>query len=280
MKKLVIAYVPVFHEGYRKFFEEFRNSDLAILGSYFIDDFKPLTKDIRKIEPEIMVTAVNSLGIFDDVFVLSKENLEKIKSEYSEFVFPREDVSEELANKYFENLEYKFKDVFLRWDKHKSQEKEAVKVDQRISKSDFDKNIIKNLQKVSEVESSDFWRRIGATVLKDGEIIFQAYNRHIPSEHSPYINGDPRGNFSQGVNLELSTAFHSEASLIAEAAKKGTSLQGLDMYVSTFPCPPCAKLIAFSGIKRLFYTGGYKVLDGESILKSQGVEIIFVDMES
>jgi dCMP deaminase len=49
------------------------------------------------------------------------------------------------------------------------------------------------------------------------------------------------------------------------------------MYVTTFPCPPCAKMIAFSGVKKLYYAGGYGVLDGEAIMKSKGVEIIFVD---
>ena len=49
------------------------------------------------------------------------------------------------------------------------------------------------------------------------------------------------------------------------------------MYVTVFPCPPCAKLIAYSGIKRLYCGGGYAVLDGEEVLKSNGVEIYFVE---
>ena len=66
----------------------------------------------------------------------------------------------------------------------------------------------------------------------------------VPDEQIHYSEGDPRSDFSKGVNVELSLFFHSEAQLIAEAAKKGISLEGASMYATTFPCPPCAKLIA------------------------------------
>ena len=67
-----------------------------------------------------------------------------------------------------------------------------------------------------------------------------------------------------------------EAGMIAEAAKKGVSLEGTEMYVTDFPCPVCAKQIAYSGVKKLYYTKGYSVLDGERILKDNGVRIIQV----
>ena len=52
------------------------------------------------------------------------------------------------------------------------------------------------------------------------------------------------------------------------------------MYVTTFPCPTCAKLIAYSGIKKLYAGGGYAVLDGELVLKAKGVKIIFVEPDA
>ena len=104
-----------------------------------------------------------------------------------------------------------------------------------------------------------------------------SHNKHLPSPHSPYAEGDPRNNFHKGIGIEYSTTLHAEAGLIAEAARKGISLEGTSMYVSVFPCPPCAKLVAYCGIKKLYYSGGYSVLDQERILKSRGVEIIFVE---
>ena len=113
--------------------------------------------------------------------------------------------------------------------------------------------------------------------MKKGKAVIVTHNKHMPSEHSPYIYGDPRNNFSKGINIEISTSIHAEARAIAEAARRGISLKDTSIYVSTFPCPPCAKLIAYSGIKKLYYSSGYGVLDGESILKSQDVELIFVE---
>jgi dCMP deaminase len=60
------------------------------------------------------------------------------------------------------------------------------------------------------------------------------------------------------------------------AARRGISLEGKSMYVTTFPCPACGKLVAFSGIKNIYFKDGYAMLDSEDILKSQGVGIFQV----
>ena len=88
--------------------------------------------------------------------------------------------------------------------------------------------------------------------------------------------GDPRANFYKGVGLELSTATHAEARLIAQAACDGDATRGAVLYVTDFPCPPCAKLIAAAGIERLYYREGYAVLDGQDVLEGAGVEIVRV----
>jgi dCMP deaminase len=78
------------------------------------------------------------------------------------------------------------------------------------------------------------------------------------------------------VHLELSTATHAEARLIAQAAREGTSTKSAVMYVTDFPCPPCAKLIAAAGIAKLYFRTGYAVLDGEDVLAAAGVEVVQV----
>jgi dCMP deaminase len=49
------------------------------------------------------------------------------------------------------------------------------------------------------------------------------------------------------------------------------------MYVTDFPCPPCAKLIAGAGIAKLYFRSGYAVLDGQEVLEAAGVELLKVD---
>jgi dCMP deaminase len=72
----------------------------------------------------------------------------------------------------------------------------------------------------------------------------------------------------------LSTAEHAEARLIAAAAREGVATDGAVMYVTDFPCPPCAKLIAGAGIRRLYFRSGYAVLDGEDVLREASVEVV------
>jgi len=88
--------------------------------------------------------------------------------------------------------------------------------------------------------------------------------------------GDPRSNFDYGEQPEIYLSIHAEADIIAQVANRGISLQGSGIFVTTFPCPNCARLLVRAGIKKLFYTQGYSKLDAEEILKSAGVEIILV----
>ena len=113
-------------------------------------------------------------------------------------------------------------------------------------------------------------------ITKDGQLI-SAHNGHLPNEYVPYIDGDPRNNFKPGEFIEVSTAIHSETSLIAEAAKKGIKLDGADMYITTFPCAGCANIISVSGIKRIFFSDGYSNLNGAKVLRDAGVELIYIE---
>ena len=276
MKKVIIAYVPVLHDGYRQFFEKHReDADLYILGKELILEFTHLAKEIRQLDPQLVKKGIEAWNIFENVFILDKESLREIVKARLIVIMPKEDVTLQLWQQYFPKHEVFLNPIFLRWDKHNTVTENVINPDVIISSEDFDKKMIALANEEAE-KSSDWWRRIGSVVVKDKKIIMTAHNRHLPSEHTPYVNGDPRNNFHKGVHLELGTSIHGEAAAIAEAAKKGISLEGSEIYVTTFPCPPCAKLIACSGIKKLYYRVGYGVLDGESVLKQFGVEIVQV----
>jgi dCMP deaminase len=107
-----------------------------------------------------------------------------------------------------------------------------------------------------------------------------AFNQHVPSEQSAYLYGDPRSNFEAGQCIDMSGALHAEAGLIAEAARRGISTEGCDLFVTVFPCPPCAFLWAYSGIKHLYYVDGYSLIAGAETLQAKDVEIIRVEMNS
>jgi dCMP deaminase len=275
--QIIVAYVPVLHEGYARFFDKHPDArELFLIGNEIIKDYKPLTKDLRALEPELMMASLTAWNRFTSIRIVGYEDIQALADSHAEIIMPDEEVMRDLKEKYFKNSHVTLDSIFLRWDKHKSFENRPIKADQTISKSVADREIISLLRKEAE-KSSDVWRQIGAAVVKDGKVMNMLYNHAVPSEHLPYEEGDPRSDFSKGVSIGLSTSFHCEARLIAEAAQRGTSLEGTSLYVTTFPCPACAKLVAYSGIKKLYYADGYGVLDGERILKSRGVEIVFVE---
>ena len=276
MKK-IIAYVPVLHEGYRRFFETHRDAgELWLFGPEIVAEFPQLAKEIRQLDPELMRNAIESLGMFQQVRMLDVAQAQLLNTPECAVVLPDEDVSREVAAKYFPRAVATFDPIFLRWDKHNALREKPVVPEERITREQFHRDVL--AQAAVEAErSSDIWRHVGAAVVKGGDVVLCGHNAHMPSEHMPYVNGDPRNNFHRGDHVELSTALHAEAGLIAEAARRGLPLDGADMYVTVFPCPPCAKLIAHAGIKTLYCAGGYAILDGEDVLKSRGVQIMFVE---
>jgi dCMP deaminase len=277
MKTIVIAYVPVLHDGYRQFFAKHKEADVVyVFGPEIIKKFDYLAKEIRALDPELIRQALHAWGISNDVVVLNEKNLQELSSGKFKIVTPNEDVARELIKEYFPKHTVEYDAVFLRWDKHKAMEERPVEIDQKISRAKFDRELI-GILKTEAQRSSDWWRRIASAIVKDGEVVLTAYNEHLPSPHSPYANGDPRNALHKGVGIEYSTAIHSEARLVAEAARRGIALEGASLYATVFPCPPCTKQIAFSGIKKLYYAGGYTVLDQDVLLKQHGIEIIYVE---
>ena len=273
---VLIAYVPVLHAGYVRLFDNHPEAtELYLFGADLIASYDHLLKDIRKLDPNLVQQAITSWHRFDTVKILDTQTIHTLQEQRRPLIVSDDEVTTALIQTYFADHEITRDTIFLRWDKIKSIEPVKVAADITLSTDALDQAFIRTAADEG-LASRDWWRRIGALAAKDGAILLQAHNTYVPSEQTAYDEGDPRSNFSAGIHFESSLALHAEASIVAQAAKAGISLEGVDVYSETFPCPPCAKQLAFAGIKRLFYRTGYSVLDGERILKSQGVQIIFV----
>jgi len=270
MKKAIIAFVPVIHSGYINFFSKY-NENIFILGRDFLDS-PYLLREIRMLEPETASKIISD--IFGKALVINKKDLASL-SDFEEIILPDEEVSHSFAEKYLSDKKVFFERVFLRWDKLISLKELEISPSRIISENDLDRNLIGKAFSESE-KSSDWWRQIGAVIVKEGKVIITGYNKHLPTDFSPYINGDPRNNFDAGIRFDLCTSIHAEAAAIAVAARDGISLKGCFIYQTTFPCPTCARLLAEAGIKKVFYSKGYSLLDAETILKDYGVEIVLV----
>jgi len=269
--KAIIAYIPVIHQGYIEFLQKNQVDMVYVLGKSITNQFRPLQKDIRALDPDQIVTSILALKLAPQAMVIEKQELAELK--VSQLIMPDETISRSIAQKYFPQLTITFDNIFLRWDEAKSTSPQLVKADEIIKTEDLE--FIKQAEQLKN-KSADWWRQVGALIVKEGKVILSAFNQHLPSEQQPYIDGDPRADFHQGEQIDKSTALHAEASLIAQAARQGVSLSGSSLYLTTFPCPNCAKLIANSGIKDIYFNEGYSMVDGERVLKSSGVKIIQV----
>lgn len=275
MKQVIVAYVPVVHQGYLNFFSQFAEAPIFIVSRQLTDQFRPLQKDIRALAPADIKASLTALLPGREVAVVDRGELEELKQEKVEVVMPDEEVSRAIASEYLAERPVTFSSVFLRWDRAKSIVDQEIEAHQVVSHQEFDRQMMAQAESLKN-KSGDWWRQVGAVIVTDGQVLDQTYNRHVPDEQQPYIDGDPRADFSRGDHIDISTALHAEAALIAQAAKKGTSLQGASLYVTTFPCPNCAKLVAYAGIKKLYFQEGYAMVDGQRILEDNGVEIIRV----
>ena len=70
---------------------------------------------------------------------------------------------------------------------------------------------------------------------------------------------------------------HAESNAIVKLARSNESGEGSDMFVTHSPCIECAKLIAQTGIKRVFYSQNYRNDSGIKFLKKSGVHVIFLE---
>lgn len=112
--------------------------------------------------------------------------------------------------------------------------------------------------------------------VKNNKVLLIAHNRILPDEEFCEREGCVRKKLGLGGGrqLEHCSAVHAEANLIAQAARKGISLEGATLYVTTFPCSMCARSIAVSGIKKIVYFDNYVYENGREILESAGVELV------
>lgn len=268
--------MPVLHSGYRHLFEQYPQSTLYLLGRDITAEFRPLVKDLRALPPELIKPALEAWNLNINIEIANNKSLKLLAAKNADIIMPDEDISHELAAKYFPSLSIEFSPIFLRWDRRHSESTVAVQPNRSITSEQADLELMTQAGNEA-AHSSDIWRRVGALIVKDGKILLRSHNAGQPTDGTSWAEGDPRGNFGQGAAIEMSLFLHAEAALIARSAKEGIALDGSYLYVTTFPCPNCAKLIANAGITKCYYATGYAMLDGQTLLEANDVEIIQVE---
>ncbi|MCX6728671.1 MAG: deaminase [Candidatus Saccharibacteria bacterium] len=269
--ELFAGYIPVIHDGYIKAIDRHPDAEIGVFNGEILDKLPYLRKDIRALSPEDAKKAIDGLGRRSVIMGQSALN----RALKSPIIMPDDDITRMIieANP---NADITTEPIFLRWDRDNSTEKLAIEPDRVVSMDENDPIVIALNDELSK--STNWWRHLGAVIVdRDSNIALQAHNSSVPTEYTSLIESDPRITAKRGESIERTIDMHAEAQIFAEASKHGIALEGCSICVSTFPCPTCAKLIAHSGMKACYYIEGYAMLDGQSILRDFGVEIIKID---
>jgi len=263
----------VLHAGYLRLLDRHRDAAVLVLGSSFADEFPVLRKEIRALPPAEAARLVGGR-------VVESADL-ATAVDADELVVPEEQLMRDLVARHDlgRNRTVTWERTFLRWDREWSLAGRPAGYDGVVAADELSTAMLHRAADEARY-SSDWWRQVGAVAVRDGQILAVAHNEHRPTEYSPYVDGDPRNEFSRGVHSELSTAIHAEAAIVGRAARTGLVLDGADLYVSTFPCPGCARLVAEAGFRRVYFAGPYAVLDGDAVLRAAGIELLWVPLEN
>lgn len=303
-KKVLIMYVPNFHAGYGKLINDVHPDkvvllDTSVLEHLVLEDKKErgylersflhawtayeMQRMIRFFKADYPFT-VDVIGASTKGYLL--EQLSDLYRDGYQFVLPEEDISTYLVNDYLRHLEIPWEinsKIMLRWNKENA-EVEKVPKARKVTDEELGMLHIMASVRAREVaeRSDDWWRQVGAVVFDEEskEIHLFGFNKHLPNGHHRYMIGDARSSFGRGHKPELVTAIHAEQMIFVKAIAKRLNLSGLSMYVSTYPCPYCANQIALSGIKKLYFTDGYSVMDqGRKLFETFGIETVWIPKE-
>lgn len=92
---------------------------------------------------------------------------------------------------------------------------------------------------------------VGCVLVSGGDhpnrIVAAGYNGYLPG--APHVSRIRDGHEQATV--------HAEQNAVADAARRGSSLNGCIAYVTHFPCINCAKILAAAGISEVCYRTDY-----------------------
>ena len=276
MRQTLLLDVPDIHAGYIKLFRRYANSAsaVAVLGERLIEQFRDPIREIRRLDPMTVARLISCL----DCFTLVKEAVVVDSGDdpllrEGRIVTMNDVVCRGFAGWYLQNRDVVFDTTFLRWDSANVMSSSEIEYD-RVA--EFAEIAAIAQQAIDEGKlTTSSWREVGVVAFRGDTILGTCHNTHLPDEHSVFMEGDPRDYIEAGTNPQLSTAIHAEAKLVAQLGRP--KLEGASVFLTTFPCVPCAQLLCEAGVKRLFYMSGNAYLHVDQVLRAFGMEIIYVN---
>lgn len=92
---------------------------------------------------------------------------------------------------------------------------------------------------------------VGCVLVSSGD----QKNRIIAAGYNGFLPGAPHASRLRDGHEQATV--HAEQNAIADAARRGISVEGATAYITHFPCINCAKILASAGIRTIKYRHNY-----------------------
>ena len=125
-----------------------------------------------------------------------------------------------------------------------------------------------NIARQAATRSTCDRKQVGAVIVRDRTILSTGYNGSIRG--MPHC--DEVGHIMEGGHCVAT--IHAEANAILQAAKNGVMIEGAELYTTASPCWSCFKMIANSGIRRIYYGEFYRDPRSPEVAQKLGIELV------
>jgi dCMP deaminase len=120
--------------------------------------------------------------------------------------------------------------------------------------------------------------KVGAIIVKDTRITSIGYNGTPAGwdNNCEYEIGhvlDDNGNIVESRLKTKPEVIHAEMNALMKLARSSESGEGATLFITHSPCIDCAKSIAISGIKKVYYRTSYRNDDGIALLEKSGIYV-------
>lgn len=119
-------------------------------------------------------------------------------------------------------------------------------------------------------------RQVGTVIVLGGHVISTGYNGS--PKGTPHCSATgcirERLGIPSGQRHEMCRGSHAEMNAIAQAAARGISTLGSDLFCTHAPCSFCTKAMINAGVSRIVYLQGYPDELAESLRQEASIESV------
>ena len=116
-------------------------------------------------------------------------------------------------------------------------------------------------------------KHVGAVIVRDKTILSTGYNGSIRG--MPHC--DDVGHLMEDNHCVAT--IHAESNAVLQAAKNGVRIEGSELFITASPCWSCFKMLANTGIKKIFYGEFYRDERSFDVAKKLGIELVHIPVD-